>query len=151
MRTVIVGSDKELIERLLGFLSYFIRCGNSSYFDVIQEKFDFEHLAACLEMESKHSFFNVDNLIKNDLNEEKLKGFMRSSSGIRIENQRGNKLINDEKKNSSFITIQNKNVSPTDETEHDSNEFVSNENSFYKTEPIQSYNAQELPLIGYVT
>lgn len=128
VRTVIVGNDKELIERLLGFLSYFIRCGNSSYFDVIQEKYDFENLASCLEQESKHSFFNVDNLIKNDLNEEKLKGFMRSSSGIRIENQKD-----------SFITIRNRNVSPTDE----SDAFSSNE-----SEPVQNYNAQELPLIG---
>ena len=133
VRTVIVGSDKELIERLLGFLSYFVRCGNSSYFDVIQEKYDFENLASCLEQESKHSFFNVDNLIKSDLSEDKLKGFMRSSSGIRIENQT-------DSKSNSFVTIRNRNVSPPSD---EPDEFGSNE-----SEPIQNYNAQELPLIG---
>jgi len=44
VRTVIVGKNKELIERLLFLLSYFIRCSNSSYFDISAENFDFEKL-----------------------------------------------------------------------------------------------------------
>ena len=43
-RTVIVGSNKDLIKRLLFVLSYFIRCSASCYFDVKQEEFDFELL-----------------------------------------------------------------------------------------------------------
>lgn len=46
VRTVIVGQNRELVERLLFLLSYFIRCGNSSYFDIVQENFDFDKLAA---------------------------------------------------------------------------------------------------------
>ena len=44
VRTVVVGKNKELIERLLFLLSYFIRCSNSSYFDISAENFDFEKL-----------------------------------------------------------------------------------------------------------
>lgn len=44
VRTVIVGKNKELIERLLFLLSYFIRCSNSSYFDISAETFDFDKL-----------------------------------------------------------------------------------------------------------
>jgi hypothetical protein len=46
VRTVVVGRDRELVERVLFFLSYFIRCGNSSYFDIAQEHFDFEKLSS---------------------------------------------------------------------------------------------------------
>ena len=45
VRTVVVGKDKELVERLLTLLSYFIRCSNSSYFDISAEKFDFDKLS----------------------------------------------------------------------------------------------------------
>ena len=44
VRTVVVGQNRELVESILFFLSYFIRCGNSSYFDIIQENFDFNKL-----------------------------------------------------------------------------------------------------------
>jgi hypothetical protein len=44
VRTVIIGKNKELIERLLFVLSYFIRCSNSSYFDISPEHFDFDKL-----------------------------------------------------------------------------------------------------------
>jgi hypothetical protein len=44
VRTVIIGKNKELIERLLFVLSYFIRCSNSSYFDISPENFDFDKL-----------------------------------------------------------------------------------------------------------
>jgi hypothetical protein len=44
VRTVVIGRDREMCERVLFFLSYFIRCGNSSYFDIIQENFDFNKL-----------------------------------------------------------------------------------------------------------
>jgi hypothetical protein len=53
VRTVIIGKDKELVERCIMLLSYFIRCGNSVYFDVIQDKFDFDELLNSLLMNEK--------------------------------------------------------------------------------------------------
>jgi hypothetical protein len=44
VRTVVVGKNRALVERILFLLSYFIRCGNSSYFDIVQENFDFKKL-----------------------------------------------------------------------------------------------------------
>lgn len=44
VRTVVVGSDRALVEQVLFLLSYFIRCGNSSYYDIVQENFDFNRL-----------------------------------------------------------------------------------------------------------
>jgi hypothetical protein len=46
VRTVIVGQNRDLVERILFLLSYFIRCGNSSYYDISQEKFDFNQIAS---------------------------------------------------------------------------------------------------------
>lgn len=43
-RAVVIGSNKNLIMRLLFVLSYFIRCSASCFFDVKQEEFDFETL-----------------------------------------------------------------------------------------------------------
>ena len=58
VRTVIIGKDRELVERLITFLSYFIRCGNSVYFDAVQDKFDFDEMLG--------TFLNVDKN-KDDL------------------------------------------------------------------------------------
>jgi acylphosphatase len=44
VRTVIVGKNRQLVEKLIALVSYFIRSGDSVYFDVIQEKFDFDEL-----------------------------------------------------------------------------------------------------------
>lgn len=45
VRTVVIGKNKEIVERLLVLLSYFIRCGNSSYYDISAENFDFGMLS----------------------------------------------------------------------------------------------------------
>ena len=44
VRTVVVGKNKELAERILFLLSYFIRCGNSSYFDISSDGLDIEKM-----------------------------------------------------------------------------------------------------------
>lgn len=46
VRTVVVGKNKETVEKLLNLLSYFIRCGNSSYYDISPENFDFGKLSS---------------------------------------------------------------------------------------------------------
>ena len=46
VRTVVVGNNRETVEKLLNLLSYFIRCGNSSYYDISAEDFDFDKLSS---------------------------------------------------------------------------------------------------------
>jgi hypothetical protein len=43
VRTVIIGKDKDIVEKLLFVLSYFIRCSNSTFYDIEQEKFNFKN------------------------------------------------------------------------------------------------------------
>ena len=44
VRTVVVGQNQPFVNNILFVLSYFIRCGNSSYFDIVEEKFDFDKI-----------------------------------------------------------------------------------------------------------
>lgn len=57
VRTVVVGQNRSLVERVLFVLSYFIRCGNSSHYDVAQDgAFDFEKLLLLLSGCSSNDF-----------------------------------------------------------------------------------------------
>lgn len=44
VRCVVLGKNRHLVEKILFVCSYFIRCGDSSYFDIQAENFDFESL-----------------------------------------------------------------------------------------------------------
>lgn len=44
VRVVVVGQNIDIVERLLFVLSYFIRCSSSSFYDVVQDEFDFDRL-----------------------------------------------------------------------------------------------------------
>jgi hypothetical protein len=61
VRTVIVGQNRDLVERILFLLSYFIRCGNSSYYDISQEKFDFNQIASKTKSTSNSSEAKSDD------------------------------------------------------------------------------------------
>ena len=60
-RAVVVGSNKEIITRLLFVLSYFIRCSASSFYDVKQEIIDFEDILA----ENGENSLNLSNEFLN--------------------------------------------------------------------------------------
>lgn len=58
VRTVVVGQNRQMVEKILFLLSYFIRCGNSSYFDLVQESFDFDQLVESIGEEMSLSSLN---------------------------------------------------------------------------------------------
>jgi len=63
-RAVIIGNNKEIIIRLLFVLSYFIRCSASSFFDVNQEKFDFDTIKIADDS------LNISNELLNCTNDD---------------------------------------------------------------------------------
>ncbi len=63
VRTVVVGQNRQLVERVLNVLSYFIRCGNSSYFDIVQDESSSAAINASLD--GLHSQSNQINLNLN--------------------------------------------------------------------------------------
>ena len=79
-RAVIIGSNKDLIIRLLFVLSYFIRCSASCYFDVKQEEFDFELLKTTTD-----SSFNSQLSNEHDESRE-INIFDLNSSPVTLEN-----------------------------------------------------------------
>ena len=86
VRTVVVGQNREMVERVLFLLSYFIRCGNSSYFDIMQDNFDFNKLISPLMFDlnlSQQLPGNTDANATNTLAENSMKSTNASNTSPR--------------------------------------------------------------------
>ena len=144
VRTVIVGKEKELVERCIMFLSYFIRCGNSVYFDVIQDKFDFDELLNNLSMNEKATTNNATNEEKSRVSQKEPNINMSlklnaTSSPV----SEGNSRTDSESATIFLCELSN---------EENTKNSLDNNSRFVK-ENVENFNddncnAQELPLIG---
>lgn len=121
VRTVIVGQNRELVERILFLLSYFIRCGNSSYYDISQEKFDFNQITS-----KKKCASNSDDDSKNSKSSD-------NSTDRPSESSIGTNTNDD----------QNVFVFTSDENQNQPKESI---DSTHNDESLS--NIHELPLIG---
>lgn len=122
VRCVVLGKNRELVEKILFICSYFIRCGNSSYFDIQPENFDFNNLRnneAPIRInlrEMSETKFDPIAHLSNVLNSSAIS----SSSGSRS------------------ASIGSVSASP----------FGNNLSPVYKNDSNSTTNAHELPLIG---
>ena len=146
VRTVIIGKDKDLVERCIMFLSYFIRCGNSVYFDVIQDKFDFDELLNNLLMNEKA---NINN---NAMNEEKCRVSQKEpnvNKSLKLNKTSSPVSEGNSRTDSESATIFLCELSNEENLKNnlDSNNRLVKENvENYNND--ENCNAQELPLIG---
>jgi hypothetical protein len=148
-RAVIIGNNKEIIIRLLFVLTYFIRCSASSFFDVNQEKFDFDTIKIADDS------LNISNEFLNCINDDtqrEINIFDLNSSPIHRHNQNGNesfKIKSDE----SLIKTSSRDNSYI-RSNDSSNDSSGGGNVKNKQRHISSNSlgdncsAQELPLIG---
>ena len=150
VRTVIVGQNKELIEHILYLLSYFIRCGNSSYYDIMMHEQDSNMDNLDLLLSNKKSLVNLNINNNTTTSSSSSSSSTKSTKLILNLNQQQNENINI-KTSSSLVPFM---FSPTSTTSFtsspSSNSSTSSESTTNENHNSNSTssNAKELPLIG---
>lgn len=143
VRTVVVGQNSDLVERILFVLSYFIRCGDSSYFDVVQDEFDFEKLDQMHSHKTEATAKIAVSELKFDpmtqLNSVILNSVQSPTSETASRRFTSSYSSSSSSSSSSF---QSPFATDSPRTANKPRRISSNSNGF-------NCHAQELPLIGY--